>query len=418
MKLKHYIFIGALLIIIPFLIAQVAKEKAAAEQPAAKVTARPKPINPFLAEVLQEYDDQLKVLAEASGTPGAAIAVVQDSTIVFLKGMGRRSSDAAQPVDVNTLFRIASVSKCFASFLTGILVQDSVLHWNDRVVDRLPYFALSSPEETQKLTIRHVLSHTTGLPYHTYTNMVEEGKPLDSMLSWLKRIPLSSPVGETYSYQNVAYSLIGRVIESATGKSYEEEMRQRVFGPLHMLTASIDYAGIQQNTNVAKPHKRRGNQWVPAAITSTYYNVAPAGGVNASISDMAQWMIALLGDRPDVISRETLKQLYTPEVKARSKNRNYGRMHRLSDSFYGLGWRVIYYPDDTLLYHGGYVNGYRSEVAVNPKDHLAVCILANAPGDLADNGIPLFFNLLQPKRDSVRAWEEKERKLRQQILVP
>lgn len=82
-------------------------------------------------------------------------------------------------------------------------------------------------------------------------------------------------------------------------------------------------------------------------------------------------------------------------------------MHRLSDSFYGLGWRILHYPNDTLIYHGGYVNGYRSEVAVNPHDKIAVCILANAPGDLADNGIPLFFDLFNSKRDAINAWEEK-----------
>jgi beta-lactamase class C len=85
-------------------------------------------------------------------------------------------------------------------------------------------------------------------------------------------------------------------------------------------------------------------------------------------------------------------------------------MHKLSDSFYGLGWRILYYPNDTLIYHGGYVNGYRSEVAVNPKDRIAVCILANAPGDVADNGIPLFFDLLHIRRDAINAWEEKNNK--------
>ncbi|MBL0745170.1 serine hydrolase domain-containing protein [Chryseolinea lacunae] len=417
MKLKRYIFIGVLLIAIPFLVAQVVREKPDAPAPFPKAMVKPRPFNPIVARLLKTYEKELALLAEASHTPGAAIAVVQDSTIVYLKGIGKRSADGPAVVDVHTVFRIASVSKCFASFLTGILVQDSVLHWDERVVDRLPRFALQSAEETQKLTLRHVLSHATGLPYHTYTNMVEEGASLDSMLAWLKKIPLATPVGMSYSYQNVAYSLIGKVIESATGKTYEDEMRERVFGPLQMRTASIDYASIRQNPNVAQPHKMRGGKWVPASITSTYYNVAPAGGVNASISDMAQWMIALLGNRPNVISPATLQQLFTPEVKARSKNRNYGRMHRLSDSFYGLGWRVIYYPDDTLIYHGGFVNGYRSEVAVNPKERFAVCILANAPGDLADNGIPLFFNLLQPKRDSINAWEEQQRKLRQ-VLVP
>ncbi len=159
-------------------------------------------------------------------------------------------------------------------------------------------------------------------------------------------------------------------------------------------------------------------RWSPAKITDTYYNVAPAGGVNASISDMANWMIALLGNRPDVIKPETLKELYTPAVKAPSKNRNYGRMHRLSNSYYGLGWRVLHYPNDTLIYHGGYVNGYRSEVAINPKERIAVCILANAPGDLADNGIPLFFNLYEKKRDDIVAWENKNNPHPEKLALP
>jgi len=239
---------------------------------------------------------------------------------------------------------------------------------------------------------------------------VEEGISLDSMLSWLKKINLVSKVGESYSYQNVAYSVIAPVMQKATGKTYESLMQEKVFGPLQMKTASIDYASIMQNPNVASPHLRRSRQWKSVKITDTYYNVAPAGGINASISDMAQWMIALLGNRENVITKTTLQQLYTPEVKARSKNRNYGRMHRLSDSFYGLGWRILYYPNDTLIYHGGYVNGYRSEVALNPKDKIAVCILANAPGELADNGIPLFFDLFNTRRDTINSWEEKNQK--------
>jgi beta-lactamase class C len=178
-----------------------------------------------------------------------------------------------------------------------------------------------------------------------------------------------------------------------------------------MEKASIDYLSIIQNSNVASPHKLVRGKWKPVRITDTYYNVAPAGGVNASISDMANWMIALLGHRADVITQSTLNQLYKPLIKAPSKNRNYGRMHRLSNSYYGLGWRVLYYPSDTLIYHGGYVNGYRSEVAVNPKEKIAVCILANAPGALADNGIPLFFRLYEAKRDSIIYWQENEKNL-------
>jgi beta-lactamase class C len=410
MRRIRYIILGLLLIALSVFLAKFLMKT---ETVAAQRTATPRPpkkINPLLLELLNDYDKEITDLAQEANTPGAAIAVVQDSSIVFLKPYGVKNAGTTDSIDVNTVFRIASVSKCFAAFLTGILVEDSVLSWDNHVVDYVPKFALKSPEETQRLSIRNVLSHTTGLPYHAYTNMVEEGIALDTMLSWLKKINLVSKVGESYSYQNVAYSVIGPVIKAATGKTYEAMMQEKVFGPLKMRTASIDYASIMQNPNIARPHLRRSRQWKSAKITDTYYNVAPAGGINASISDMAQWMIALLGNREDIISKATLNQLYTPVIRARSKNRNYGRMHRLSDSFYGIGWRIIYYPNDTLVYHGGYVNGYRSEVALNLKDKIAVCILANAPGELADNGIPLFFNLFNTRRDSIRAWEEKNTK--------
>lgn len=411
MRRTRYIISGLLLIALPILLAQVLMKK---NEPEIVKKIEPPPLprkaNPLLQQLLVDYDKEIVSLIQEANTPGAAIAVVHDSTIVFLKPYGVKKAGESDSVDVNTVFRIASVSKCFAAFLTGILVEDSVFSWDNYVIDYVPNFSLKSPEETHRLRIRNVLSHTTGLPYHAYTNMVEEGIALDSMLSWLKNVNLVSKVGDEYSYQNVAYSLIGPVIQSATGKTFESLMQEKVFKPLKMKTASIDYASIMQNPNIALPHLRKSRQWRPAKITDTYYNVAPAGGINASISDMAQWMIALLGHRDDVITKKTLNDLFSPEVKARSKNRNYGRMHRLSDSFYGLGWRILYYPNDTLIYHGGYVNGYRSEVALNPHDNIAVCILANAPGELADNGIPLFFDLFNAQRDTINAWEEKNRR--------
>lgn len=408
MKVKHPFFIGLLIVCVPILVGQELKDQAPARVSEKASIVR---INPYFQQLLADYEKEIKALSQESHTPGAAIAIVYDSTIVYIRGFGVKSATGSDSVDVKTVFRIASVSKAFASFLTGILVEDSALGWGDSIATYLPTFRLKSMEETQKLTIEHVLSHSTGLPYHAYTNMVEEGISLDTMLVWLKDIPMATKVGQGYSYQNVAFSIIGEVIESGTGKSYDVQMKERVFVPLNMKTASIDYVSIMKNSNVAKPHQMVRGKWKPVQITDTYYNVAPAGGVNASISDMANWMIALLGNRPDVITQTTLKQLYTPLVKAPSKNRNYGRMHRLSSSFYGLGWRVLHYPTDTLIYHGGYVNGYRSEVAVNPKEKIAVCILANAPGELPDNGIPLFFSLYETKRDSIISWEQKEKKL-------
>jgi beta-lactamase class C len=409
MKKRYYFFIVTVMLLLPLLVAQMfIKENAPDIVPLRKKIAAPRE-NPHLSEVVAKFEMELDFLQLLNKTPGAAVAIVKDSTIIYLRAFGVKEVGTRDSVNVHTVFRLASVSKPFASFLTGIMVQDSMVRWDDPISTYLPEFHLSSQEETSRLSIRNVLSHTTGLPFHAYTNLVEEGLPLSEMIARLQGVPMSSKVGQEYSYQNVAYSLVGEAIRSATGKSYEAWMIERVFGPLNMRDASIDYFSMMTNTNIARPHMpKRGGGWRKVSINNTYYNVSPAGGVNASISDMAQWMVALLGNREDVISRETLQTMYTPVIRAPSKNRNYGRMQRLRNSFYGLGWRILHYPHDTLVYHGGFVNGYRSEVAVNQKDNVAICILANSPGEFPDTGIPIFFSIYQEYRDRIREWEKKQ----------
>lgn len=365
--------------------------------------------NPFIIQLIRDYEKEIDKLMDVSNTPGAAIAIVKDSTIVYIKGFGLKASNGKDSVDIHTVFRLASVSKCFASFYTGVLVEDGVLDWEDPVIKFLPDFELKSPEQTSQLNITHVLSHTTGLPYHTYTNLVEEGIDLPTLLSKLKEVKLSNGVGKEYSYQNVAYSLIGAVISQATGTSYETGIQQQVFVPLNMKNASTDYRSFVSNPNISRPHRMAKRKWVPTSIHDTYYNVSPAGGINASIQDMANWMTALLGHRPDVIKEETLQHLYSPSIAARSKNRNYRKFQRPDNSYYGLGWRILHYPTDTLVYHGGYVTGYRSEIALDPNDDIAICILSNAPSQLADKGIPVFFNLFNKYRESIITWEKNQR---------
>jgi beta-lactamase class C len=310
-------------------------------------------------------------------------------------------------MNTESVFRLASVSKCFAPILTGLLVEDSLLGWNDKIIQHVPDFALKSPEQTALLSIKHVLSHTPGLPYHTYTNLIEDGEDLHSMLQKLRDVNMINKVGTVYSYQNVAYSVISEVIQSATGKTYEQLMTERIFKPLQMDHASICYDSINKNSNVARPHKLTRKGLKTTSILKTYYNVAPAGGVNASVSDMALWIKALLGHRQDVISKSVLDEVFTPVIKAPYKNRNFRKWMRPTGSYYALGWRVLDFKDESLYYHGGYVNGYRSELAINRKENIGICVLTNLPGALSDNAVPIFFKLYQEHRDAIHAWENR-----------
>jgi beta-lactamase class C len=288
--------------------------------------------------------------------------------------------------------------------LAGILVDEKRLKWDDQVVKYLPYFKLKSELSTQNLTLRNVLSHTTSLPYHAFTDRVEGGANFDTLVYHLRDLDLLGKPGQFYNYQNVGYSLIGEVVRSATGKTYAENLKEKIFDPLHMQTASASYEAIMQNSNVAKPH-RHGKKWIPMSISNTYYSVAPAGGINASIADMGRWLVALTKDSSALLSRKTEEEIFHPVVRATPKNRYFWRWKPMRSAYYALGWRVLTFKNDTLDYHGGYVNGYRSEVAIHRKDKIAICVLVNAAGALADTSIPKFFELYSLHRDAIGRFE-------------
>lgn len=375
--------------------------------PAYELVSYPDP-NPHTQKLISEYEEYIARAIEAGWAPGAAVAIIKDTSVIFVKGFGYRESGSPKEIDINTVFRLGSVSKCFASVLAGTLVNDHLINWDDPVVKHLPDFELKSKEFTEKLTIRHVLSHTMGLPYHAFTNMVEEHIPLDTLLDDLRDVDLVGAPGTVYSYQNVGYSLIGKIAETVTHKSFEALLKEKVFQPLHMNNSSASFNAIMSSANVALPHQFVSKQWKPVAISDTYYNVSPAGGVNASISDMAAWLRSLLGHQ-DLMQDSTLNEIFTPQVKAVSKNRNFSRWQRPRASYYALGWRVITFKSDTIEYHGGYVNGYRSEVALDRKNKIAICVLTNSAGSLADQSIPEFFRQYSLRADSIQLWDKRSK---------
>ncbi len=403
--------IGSLLVMLVIVFGLIINFQA--KEPVQEPEITPEPIesalpNPYVESLLSDYEAEITQMLADTKTPALAIAIVQDSTVLFMKAYGVRDTDKPDSIDVHTVFRLASVSKCFAPLLTGILVEDSLLEWEDRVVQYLPGFELKPKKNTDSLRLTHVLSHTVGLPYHTYTTLVEDGLDLPAMIGELKNVNMIAEPGEVYSYQNVAYSIIGEVIRAKTGRTYQALMRERVFNPLGMKDASMSYDAIMQNENVAQPHLHWRKGWKPTTISNTYYNVGPAGGVNASISDMAEWLKVMLGTRDDIIAKSTLDKIFTPMVKARSKNRYFRKWVGRSDSRYALGWRVLNFKNDTLYYHGGYVRGYRSEVAVDRRSGIGICVLSNGPGRLVDNSVPIFFNKFYNRRDSILYWQNEQ----------
>lgn len=346
------------------------------------------------------FDKYVKSNVNDTITPGAAVAIIKDGEILLCKGYGIKQTHSIDSVDEHTVFRIASVSKGFASVLAGIFVQEGLLSWDDHVIKYLPDFKLKDKKNTEDLTIRHILSQTSGLPGHTYTNMIEANVPYADLRKKLSEVNPIAPVGTVYSYQNVVYSVIAEILEKVTGKTYEALLKEKIFTPMGLNDASASFEGFQNSVNHANPHVRSWGMLKEAKTTPEYYSVLPAAGVNASISDMAQWLKALMGYRNDVLHADILKEIFTPQIQAtRRRSQHYAKWVKVQGTYYGLGWRIINFGNDTLIYHGGFINGFRSEVAFDPIDKVGIAILSNGPGAFVNEAIPYFFNLFYESRD-------------------
>ncbi|GHM99496.1 hypothetical protein WSM22_09860 [Cytophagales bacterium WSM2-2] len=355
--------------------------------------------NPSVNLALKEFESFIKMTIANKQAPGAALAIVKDTSIIFLKGFGLREAGKPDSVDSRTIFRVGSVSKSITATLASILVNEGIIHWDDQVIKYLPRFRLKTEDATKKLTLRHLLSHTEGLPYHAYTDMVELRTPIDTLISHLKGLNLIADPGQIHSYQNVGFSLIGKVIEAATKKSFDEVLREKLFQPLHMNDASSTYQKISESKNAALPH--RFTQ--PGEISDTYYSVAPAGGVNASARDMGLWLKEIMTQKSNVLKEARLKEIFEPQVSAVTHNYFIRRWKKVDKAYYGLGWRVITFKDDTILYHGGLVNNYRCEVAISTRHKIAMALLVNSTGMLADQGVSKFLMTYETYMDSANS---------------
>ena len=342
--------------------------------------------------LIDEYDFIIKEQFQLKNAPtGLAVAIVKDGKILMQKGYGLKMVGTTDTVDEHTVFRIASLSKGFAAVLAAMAVDEKKLSWDSKIKSYIPNFQLYDDQATSSLTLKHVLSHSTGLPRHTYGNLIESGQSLEQMIPRLEDVPLIARPGQVMAYQNLAYSLAQPMLEKETGMTYDSLIKHKIYEPLGMKNASIDYRSLLRNDNVAQPHNSRNSHSIKQE--DDYFSVLPAAGVNASISDMAIWTNALLGHYPDVVSKEALAPIYQQNNTLPKNNpwsRNWDEVNSVG---YAMGWRTVNYKGDDLIYHGGYLNGYRTEMAFSLKHDTGIVVLSNSFSRFLLQSVPSYFDL-------------------------
>jgi beta-lactamase class C len=340
--------------------------------------------------VFEEYEQWLAREIEESGTVGAAVAITYKDQIAFMKCFGVKKLGGDKPVDEHTVFRLASVSKPVTSILAGILAQENVLDFDERVAETIPGFRLASYASSQQLTIRNLLSHTTGVVPHAYDDLVESHVPFGTIFSRLPQANVSAPPGKVYGYQNVMFSLVDTVLAVKTSKRYGQLVKEKLFEPLGMNDASTDFESFKNNPNKAYPHRGANGVYRTLPYNDRYYSVAPAAGINASISDMAHFLQALLDKEKPLLDREVQQTIFSPQVVTYLRSGYFRHWGGVGTKQYGLGWRLVGYKNRQIAYHGGYVNGYKAEIALCHQNDIGIVYLTNSPNTVASQSIPVF----------------------------
>jgi beta-lactamase class C len=328
--------------------------------------------------VAHEFDEWLDLVEQSGQVSGLAAAIVKDDQVLLQRGIGYADTSKGAPITPDSVFRLASLSKAFASALTGMLVDEGMLSWDTRVAGVLPTFELHNVAASEKLTVRDILSQRAGLPHNTYDRLLEQDQPYQELVEKLREVPMACDVGDCYGYQNITFALIGDITYAVSGDFFYHQVEKRIFHPLGMDTATYGREALESSASWARPHSHRSQGWTPIDIRESYYHVPPAAGVNASIKDMSRWLIAQMGGRQDVLPDALLTTLHTPLVETPTeRHASPWRSARLRDASYALGWRIYDYAGERLVFHAGAVQGYRSMIAFFPKYRFGAVMLWN-----------------------------------------
>lgn len=356
--------------------------------------------SPFITDFEQHFES---VLTE-NAIPGGAYAVVYKDQIISSKGFGVRELGGEQLVDAHTVFRIASVSKTFAAGLASILAAQGRFSWDEPVTRYIPDFSFKSNKYNSHLKIEHLLSQSSGVMPNAYDNLIEANILPERILPQFKKLdPMCQP-GKCYGYQNVLFSLIEPIMQQTTHSDYASLLQQNIFEPLQLPDASVGLDAFLNTENRAMPHVKARGLWHKAKVQESYYRFAPAAGVNASVTDLGNWLIAQLGYKPEVFSDELLQHITSKRIKTRRDLRRKEWRNYITDAHYALGWRVYQFGEEELVYHGGWVQGYRADIAYSKQHELGLVILLNAETNMVNELSTYFWSsmftaLQQRKQD-------------------
>ncbi|HEX8560440.1 MAG TPA: serine hydrolase [Pyrinomonadaceae bacterium] len=342
----------------------------AAAQAAAKAQGAPAAAAPAdLAARLAAVEKAVEERRQQLGIPGLSLAIVKDDKIVYMKGLGYRDFEGRAPVTPDTLFAIGSSSKAFTALLVAMAADAGKLSLDDSPKKFIPYFKLQDPDADARITVRDLLSHSSGL---NRTDLAWVSGVLDreETIRVAATAKPTAKLREKFQYQNVMYAAAGEIVGRAEGSTWERLVAERIFGPLGMKSSNTSVPEMQKARDYSygyvyeeatKETRRVPTRDLPA--------IAPAGAINSSARDMAQWVRLMLGGGAfggrRLVSEKNFEELVRPQMKI------------AGSVSYGLGWFLRDWKGHKVVEHGGNIDGFNAQVALMPDQRLGFVMLTN-----------------------------------------
>lgn len=314
---------------------------------------------------------------------GFAVAVVEKNKVVYAKGFGYRDYENKIPVTANTLFAIGSCSKAFTSSLIGLLNKEGLADYDKPVNNYLPTLKFYKEEMTEDITLRDMMCHRTGLPRHDYSWYYFNTDSRDSFLQRIQYMEPTAELRQKWQYNNFMFMLQGMVAEKLTGKSWEDNVREKIFTPLGMMRSDFSVLDMQKDNDAAKGYDVKKDSIINRM---DYYNIqamGPAGSINSSVTEMANWVITWINGGK-FSGKEILPSPYTSEAITPQMVMGGGTPSKdkpdVFFSTYGFGWMMASYKGHYRVEHGGNINGFSASTCFFPSDSIGIIVLCNQNG--------------------------------------
>ena len=330
-------------------------------------------------EALAGFDETVPEAMKKFDVPGMAIAVVKGKEVIYAKGFGYRDTEKQLPVTADTLFAIGSSTKAFTTFVLGTLVDEGKIEWDKPLRSYIPWFRLANESMGERLTPRDLVTHRSGLPRHDlvwYNNSGATRKWLVERLAFLEP---SADLREKFQYNNLMFLTAGYLSEVITGKTWEENVRERILDPLGMARTNFSVLDSQKDQDFAQPYRRKAGKTekMPFRVIS---NLGPAGSINSSINEMSKWVIMQLNggqfQGKKLANAATVQDMHLAHMPTGATPQLPG----ISPADYGMGWFTQNYRGHELVEHGGNIDGFSANVVLLPQDDIGMVILTNMNG--------------------------------------